>query len=97
MKNISIYSIICIIIFSMTSCKKDIDMIVQTDVGIPPVVESKGSMAGVVTNVTGQAIADVLVDINGQTTLTNEDGVYILNDIFLNQRSEKTLKTPFHR
>ena len=85
MKNIIIYSIISFVLFSMTSCKKDIDITTQTEVGIPPVVEFKGSLAGIVTDIRGNALANVVVDVNGQTTTTDEEGIYILDDIWLNQ------------
>lgn len=39
---------------------------------------AQGIVKGIVKNVSGEAIASATVQINGQTTLTNEDGFYTL-------------------
>lgn len=67
------------------ACRKDLEKLTVTEeVPIPPVIKVEGTVAGIVTDEFGSAIAEATVSLGEDQVFSNEQGYFILPNKILN-------------
>ena len=85
MKNIAFLSLLCLLLFS---CRKDSDTeLTITKDYVPPIIEINvnASVEGIVVEESGAPVDQAVVRIGNQTTRTNHEGLFVINDMIMNQ------------